>query len=64
MLTWAEIEAERKRLGLSCAKMCRLAGISESTHWKGLKAGTPPSAVIAKSLSMVLTDYRARMQAA
>lgn len=64
MLTWAEIDAERRRLGLSCAKMCRLAGVSESTHWKGLKTGTRPSSVVARALSIVLADFGKRMEAA
>ena len=43
MKTWSEIERRRKRTGLSRAEMCRRAGISESTVFKGVKGKTKPS---------------------
>lgn len=64
MTTWAEIEARRTALGLSRARMCRLANVSESTVWKGLKTGTPPQPVISDRLAAVLADYLNRLQSA
>lgn len=55
MVLWSEIEARRKRLGFSRAEMCRRAGISESTVFKGLRNGGVPSSSIAKLLEFVLS---------
>lgn len=54
MRTWTEIEAKRAKLGLSRAAMCRRAGISESTVFKGLRKKTRPIASVLHQVELVL----------
>ena len=61
MVTYSDIEAKRQRLGLSRADMCRRAGISESTVYKGLADGRKPNPVILNALQAVLTAEQERV---
>jgi DNA-binding transcriptional regulator YiaG len=54
MADWHEIEARRKRIGLSRSEMCRRAAISESTVFKGLRNGTRPANTTLAVLKTVL----------
>lgn len=62
MRTWAEVEARRGNLKLPVAEMCRRAGISDSTFWKGLKGGTRVSNKVRHQLELVLA-MEAQLQA-
>ncbi len=64
MLSWDEIEEKRKALGLSRAELCRRAGISESTVFKGLHKHTPPSSVVAEAIGRVLDSAKERQERA
>ncbi|MCI5075668.1 helix-turn-helix domain-containing protein [Oricola sp.] len=54
MKSWKEIEDRRAQVGLSRAEMCRRAGISESTVFKGLQRTGTPSPSVRRILAMVL----------
>lgn len=55
MNTWQDFEIRRKRLNMSRAEMCRRAGVSETTAFKGLRNRTRPSDRIAALMNVVLT---------
>lgn len=52
---WRDVETRRKAIGLSRAEMCRRAGISESTVFKGLKRQTAPTRAVRRIVELILT---------
>lgn len=62
-MTWAQIERRREQLGISRSRMCRAAGISESTFYKGIKKGGGPTAVVASALARALDIESERQEA-
>lgn len=63
MRHWSEIEKKREELGLSRAEMCRRAGISESTVFKGLQKKGTPSNAVRKALTNVFRESDEELRA-
>ena len=59
MTGWTEIERRRIAAGLSRAEMCRRAGVSESTVFKGLLRRTSPSNPVERQIAAVLAAAEA-----
>lgn len=61
MRSWADIDRQRQAVGLSRSELCRQAGISESTFYKGLKAGSKVTQPIMAALAAVLQAAKTRV---
>ncbi len=61
MGSWYQIEETRKELGLSRAEMCRRAGISESTVFKGMKRCSAPSNAVRTVIEQVFSHHKFKM---
>ena len=59
MQTWLTIDKRRKIAGLSRAELCRRAGISERTIYRGLHEKTAPSTRIAEQLEAAFRQHLA-----